>query len=168
MLHLAVAINDRDKGLIPTLISIFTLSKAYHTELVFTDGKVLIMDPKGMRFGEPKKYDKYHWVLVPLPWISPMQEDEIRKRAQDFVDLKPKYDWMGALFKGLFHIEDPEKWYCSEICYELIRDYMPPYSEALRTGWRTPEDLWKETALMLSRDFPKYNEQHRMYHRPKK
>lgn len=155
MLHLAVAINDKDKNLIPTLVSIFISSKCYHTELVFTDGKVLISDPKGTRFIE-RTYDRYHWVLIPLPWIIWKEEQVIREWAEEIVKSKPKYDWIGALFGGIHSsIENPKKWFCSELCAAAIRDYTPPLQK--NVFW-TPEKLWKTVSDYLKEIDPRYSE----------
>lgn len=158
MLHLAVAINDRNHDLIPFLISLFTWSKAYHTELVFTDGQVLKCDPNGgVRIEPVAGFNRYQWTLVPLPWINWVQEAEIRKRAESIVAAKPEYDWIGALFGGISSsAEDPSKWFCSELCAELIRDY----TEGIKNDkkWFSPDRLWKSTTSFLEIFEPRYSE----------
>lgn len=164
MLHLAVAINDKDRDLIPIFVSIFTLSKSYHTELVFTDGTALICDPTGVRFGT-RTYDRYHWVIIPLPWITRSQEREIRAHAEEIVLSKPKYDWLGAIFGGLTSwFDNPHKWFCSELCCYVLRDFTPALQEDAesihRYGkiWWTPELLWRTLSEYLDDHYPKYSE----------
>ena len=155
MLHVAVAINDKDKSIIPVLVSVFTLSKCYHTELVFTDGQVLTTDPKGTRFIE-REYDRFHWVLIPVPWINHIEEKEIRERAEEIIKTQPKYDWLGAIFGGIHSsIENPKKWFCSELCASLLRKYTPPLDV---DKWWSPEKLWKALSEYLDDYDPKYSE----------
>ena len=164
MLHLAVAINDKDRDLIPVIVSVWTLSKSYHTELVFTDGNVLICDPSGVRMGT-RVYDRYHWVMIPLPWINHMQEKCIRKWCEDMVAQKPKYDWLGAIFGGIAtFFDNPRKWFCSELCCAALKDYTPVLQEDATTNpfakrkWWTPELLWRTLAEYLMEYDPKYGE----------
>ena len=164
MLHLAVAINDKDRNLIPVIVSLFTLSKAYHTELVFTDNTVLICDPSGIRFGT-RVYDRYHWVLVPLPWITKTQEKEIRAHCEEIVAGKPKYDWLGAIFGGLAScFDNPRKWFCSELCRYVLKDFTASLADEstilckFRKTWWTPELLWRTLSEYLDNHDPRYSE----------
>lgn len=161
MMHLAVAINDKDRELMPIFVSIFTLSKSYHTELVFSNGEAVICGPSGIYFGT-RTYDKYHWVLVPIPWITEDEEEEVRVWCQKVVDEHPKYDWLGAICGGISaFIENPKKWFCSELCCAALQPYTEPLSKDatnifLRKWW-TPELLWRTVSEYLADNFPDYS-----------
>lgn len=155
MIHLAVAINDKDESVVSTLISIYTLSPAYHTELIFTDDKVFTMDPNGARF-ITRTYDRYHWVLIPLPWISPLQEKEIRTWVEELVASNPKYDWIGATIGRIKpEVGRNNKWFCSEACAAALAKYTPVIT---MDRWWSPVKLWKTCSDYLTQYDSKYAE----------
>jgi len=144
MLHLAVAINDKNNNLIPKIVSLFTYSVAYHTELVFSDGKAIFASHKAGITWVEREYNPYNWVNVPLPWIGRHEQILIREWCNDLVQQDAQYDWAGAIFGGFWNnIEDPNKWFCSELCAAAIREYTPPIKEAGDKKWWSPKDLWK-------------------------
>lgn len=100
MLWLAVALNDPDKSLVSRIIHACTKSAAYHCELIFTDGKSLIVTPRYIGTGI-KSYNFYNWTLVPIPGIDNVAEADIRQKCEDILAAKPKYDWLGAI-SGFF------------------------------------------------------------------
>lgn len=147
MLRLAIAVNDPDKRFLPSLISIFTRARAYHTELVFSDGNAI--EIVGSHLGwVTRDYDQYKWVMLNLPMVTDEEELAIRHEGQRLLDLHPKYDYVGAIL-GRFKrsLENPNKWYCSEFCRALLA----PYVEGLENDqkWITPDRLWRELAALL-------------------
>lgn len=154
MMYVAVALNGRSSELIPALVSLFTWSKAYHCELVFSDGYAVVCDPLGVRI-EKREYDHYRWCFVPLPMINEPEEESIRVEAERLVSLNPKYDYLGALL-GRFHanFQNKNKWFCSEITQYLLK----PYIYGLNTDeWMSPGDVWKITADYITLNYPDYN-----------
>lgn len=146
MLHVAILINDPDQELVSTIIRQFTRSVAIHAELVFSDGVATIVTPKQVELAKrPGKYDMYHWVMIPLPDITPMQEYLIRARAKEIYAEKPKYDYLGAI-SGFFGSsrQNKNKWYCGELVVELLSPYIP---ELNALDWAIPEDIWRILTL---------------------
>lgn len=155
-MHMAFMVNPVKFGIAPLLINISTLSKVHHSELIFTDGTVLTADPEHGVYYTKNTYDRFHWVLVPLPWINVAEEKVIRKWADDIVQQKPKYDWRGAIFGGfLYSLQNPNRWFCSELCAEAIMEYTP----ALKDGvWYSPNGLWKCLSEYLNTFDSRYSE----------
>lgn len=146
MLHVAILINDPDKSLISTIIRQFTRSVAIHTELVFSDGVATIVTPNQVALAKrPGKYDMYHWVMIPLPDITTVQEYLIRAKAKELYCKKPKYDYLGAI-SGFFGSsrQDKDNWYCGELVVELLSPYIPKLNTL---DWATPEDIWRTLVL---------------------
>lgn len=142
MLHVAVLINDPNKSFLSTLVQLFTKSVASHVELVFSDGIATIVTPKEVALDKrPYDYDLYHWVMIPLPDITPAQEYIIRTKAREIFYSKPKYDYLGAI-SGFFGSsrQNKHKWYCGELVAELLGDYIPELKEL---KWATPEHVWR-------------------------
>ena len=140
MLRLAVALNDPNKSLVSRIIHACTKSAAYHCELVFTDGRSLIVTPRYIGMGI-RSYNFYNWTLVPIPGVDNVAEADIRQKCEDILATKPKYDWLGAT-SGFFGSkkEDSSKWFCSELIAYLLKPYIP----TLNTNkWMTPDRLWK-------------------------
>ena len=154
MMHLAIAVNNRDRKLIPALISLFTWSKAFHTELIFSDGVTFQATSPGVKYYKDVVYDRYQWVLLPLLNITPEIEDKIRKRADAIESRHPKYDYLGAIFGG-FHstIEESDKWYCSELCRCLLRELFPSIND---DKWITPDRLWRGVAHDLTTTYSQH------------
>lgn len=142
MLHVAILINDPNKSIFSSIVQVFTKSVASHVELVFSDGVATIVTPQQVELAKrDTKYDKYHWVMIPLPEITSAQEAAIRKRAEELFAEHPKYDYLGAI-SGFFGSsrQNKSKWYCGEMVVELLKDYI------LELGilyWAVPEDIWR-------------------------
>ena len=143
MLSVAIAINDRNNKVVPFVVSLFTWAKAYHCELVFSDGQSVIADPRGVYWSK-RDYDPYQWILLPLFEISADEEAEIRKAAEEVIASHAGYDWLGAIL-GRFSssFDDPSKWYCSELTAYLLRNHVPTLNTE---EWITPQKLWRKTA----------------------
>lgn len=94
MMYLATAVND--SSLVSSLISIFTRSRSYHSELVFSDGYAFAISGKSIEMVK-RKYDWYKWHLVPLSMIESHDEELIKKDVQEILASNPKYDWLGAI-----------------------------------------------------------------------
>ena len=147
MISVAVAVNDRDRGMIPLIVSLFTWSKAYHVELVFSDGKSVVAEPKGIHWGD-HKFDPYTWVMMPLPQITKEQEIKIREEAESIINAEPKYDWCGAIFGAFMNtsFNQKDRWYCSELVAYLLRGVIP---EFIKESQFTPAEVWKVVANRL-------------------
>lgn len=152
MMKLAFAINDRNRSWISSLICIFTKAKAYHCELIFSDGNGVSAFPsEGITFG-PKDYnDTYSWVQLPLYWINEYEEQAIRNELQKIMTESKGYDYIGATFGKYWHAaQDSRRWFCSELCATLIA----PYVDTIKPHdkWYSPDELWKDVSWALSMD----------------
>lgn len=140
MMYLAVNINDENHNVTSLIVNIFTKSKSYHVEPVFSDGYAYRASPKQVGYVK-EEYNYYEWTLIPLPFIDEVNEAIIRKWFDDLDETHPKYDFLGAI-SGVFGSsrEDPDKWYCGELCVKAFGKYVPELNELT---WATPEKVWK-------------------------
>lgn len=146
MMCVAIAVNNRNPQLIPTLVSLFTWSKAYHCELIFSNGKSLVVDPSGVYWSEAE-FDPYQWVVLPLPQVTPEAEAKILSEAQSIIEKKPKYDWLGAIFgKFAKFLDREDRWFCSELTAYLLRDQLPKFDY---DRWISPAGVWRVVADYL-------------------
>lgn len=143
MMYLATAINDRDKSLLSGFISLFTWSKAYHSEIIFSDGMSLVCTPKIIGMVQRDSFDFYKWALTPLP-IDEAGEKEIREEVAKILETDPKYDYLGAIVGRIFRrVQSSKRWYCSELCGTLLNKHM----DGIYDGrWLTPAKLWRRVA----------------------
>ena len=151
MMYLATAVND--SSLVSSLISIFTRSRSYHSELVFSDGSAFAISGKGIEMVK-RKYDWYKWHLVPLPMVESGDEEFIKKDVQEILESNPKYDWLGAI-GGMWcsRLQNPDKWYCSEFCRKELKRFIPALNNDDK--WITPDRLLKiVTEYVCERDDP--------------
>ena len=137
MMYLATAVND--SSLVSSLISIFTRSRSYHSELVFSDGSAFAISGKGIEMVK-RKYDWYKWHLVPLSMIESHDEELIKKDVQEILASNPKYDWLGAI-GGMWcsRLQNPNRWYCSEFCRSELKRFIPTLNNDSK--WITPDRL---------------------------
>ena len=151
MMYLATAVND--SSLVSSLISIYTRSRSYHSELVFSDGSAFAISGKGIEMVK-RKYDWYKWHLVPLPMVESGDEEFIKKDVQEILESNPKYDWLGAI-GGMWcsRLQNPDKWYCSEFCRKELKRFIPALNNDDK--WITPDRLLKIVSEYVSeRDDP--------------
>ena len=146
MMYLATAVND--SSLVSSLISIYTRSRSYHSELVFSDGSAFAISGKGIEMVK-RKYDWYKWHLVPLPMVESGDEEFIKKDVQEILESNPKYDWLGAI-GGMWcsHLQNPDKWYCSEFCRKELKRFIPALNNDDK--WITPDRLLKIVSEYVS------------------
>jgi hypothetical protein len=95
-----------------------------HTEILFEDGRAFSSSAydKGVRFVTPESIAKSleaneeYWTVIPLPWIETPQ---ILEWCEG--EVGAGYDFRGAFASGfgMAH-QDEFKWFCSEICAEII------------------------------------------------
>lgn len=139
MMYLATAVNDH--SVMSSLISIYTRSRSYHSELVFSDGYAFCINGKKIEMVH-RQYDWYKWHLVPLPMIKEGDEKCIRQDVVEILNTNPKYDWLGAI-GGMWcsHLQNPNKWYCSEFCRMELRRFIPELNKDEK--WITPDRLLK-------------------------
>lgn len=151
MMYLATAVND--SSLMSSLISIYTRSRSYHSELVFSDGHAFSISGKSIEMVK-RKYDWYKWHLVPLPMIESGDEECIKQDVEEVLKSNPKYDWLGAIC-GMWcsHLQNPNNWYCSEFCRMELRRFIPTLNKDDK--WITPDRLLKIVSEYISeRDDP--------------
>ena len=151
MMYLATAVND--SSLVSSLISIYTRSRSYHSELVFSDGSAFAISGKGIKMVK-RKYDWYKWHLVPLPMVESGDEEFIKKDVQEILESNPKYDWLGAI-GGMWcsRLQNPHRWYCSEFCRKELKRFIPALNNDDK--WITPDRLLKIVSEYVSeRDDP--------------
>ena len=146
MMYLATAVND--SSLVSSLISIYTRSRSYHSELVFSDGSAFAISGKGIKMVK-RKYDWYKWHLVPLPMVESGDEEFIKKDVQEILESNPKYDWLGAI-GGMWcsRLQNPDKWYCSEFCRKELKRFIPALNNDDK--WITPDRLLKIVSEYVS------------------
>ena len=137
MMYLATAVND--SSLVSSLISIFTRSRSYHSELVFSDGYAFAISGKRIEMVK-RNYDWYKWHLVPLSMIESHDEELIKKDVQEILASNPKYDWLGAI-GGMWcsRLQNPNRWYCSEFCRSELKRFIPTLNNDSK--WITPDRL---------------------------
>lgn len=142
MMKIAIKVNSEPHDWVASLISIFTRSRAFHVEPVFSDGVSFVVTPKfiGLR-SRMHDYDKYHWVLLDCPWMTEEEENKQRSWAESIVLSNAKYDYLGAI-SGCFGSdrEDPSKWYCGEVCAKIFGDTVPEFK---KLKWATPDKVWR-------------------------
>lgn len=142
MMKLAVEVNADHNNWIANIVSIFTRARAFHVEPVFSDGTAFVATPSFVGLtAHVHDYDNYHWVLINCPWIDEAEEQKQRTWAEGINIYNLKYDYLGAI-SGAFHIhkEDPNKWYCGEVCVKVFGDTVP---ELKKLKWATPDKVWK-------------------------
>lgn len=150
MMKIAFAIHKRDRSIIPFIVSLFTWSKAYHCELVFSDGYTVSTDVSHGVYLRYAKYDTYHWVLLPLPWITQSAENSIRNTANKLIENKSGYDLMGAIFGSISkYFNDPNNYFCTELCSSLLQ----PWTSDFKQSWYNPDEIWK----IISNRLDKYS-----------
>ena len=137
MMYLATAVND--SSLVSSLISIFTRSRSYHSELVFSDGYAFAISGKRIEMVK-RNYDWYKWHLVPLSMIESYDEELIKKDVREILASNPKYDWLGAI-GGMWcsRLQNPNRWYCSEFCRSELKRFIPTLNNDNK--WITPDRL---------------------------
>ena len=137
MMYLATAVND--SSLVSSLISIFTKSRSYHSELVFSDGSAFAISGKRIEMVK-RNYDWYKWHLVPLSMIESCDEELIKKDVREILASNPKYDWLGAI-GGMWcsRLQNPNRWYCSEFCRSELKRFIPTLNDDNK--WITPDRL---------------------------
>lgn len=156
MMKAMFKLNDITYNFISFLICVTTWSKCSHAELCFSNGTVLTADPAdGVHFVDgikDRKYNPYYWSAVPLPWISPYEEDKILNHARTLIGRE--YDYMGAILGGLFACQESEKYFCSELVTDLLWQYTPGLNPM---KWISPNGLWKFLSNFLYENYPEYN-----------
>jgi hypothetical protein len=143
MMYLAVNINDYQHNVTSVIVNLFTWSKAYHVEPVFSDGYAFRASPKYMGYIK-EKYNYYEWLMIPCSFITEVEEAIIRKEFDELADRNPKYDYLGAI-SGVFGSsrQNPNKWYCGELCVKAFGEHIPALKEL---SWATPEKVWELVA----------------------
>lgn len=132
----------RPKSLIGFLISLRTLGKYSHCELVYND-YVYLSNPGGVRIkpfvykGNMDIYELDSHIEIPIV-------------LEEFKKLKGKeYDYSAILFSQLLElgIEHKDKYFCSELCLHLINkgldDSLTYNLKTLKANQFSPSKLYK-------------------------
>lgn len=99
-----------------------------HVELLFSDGMMFSASQyeDRVRFKQHNFYSK-SWMRIELP-ITSSQEAIVRDWCETQVG--KKYDYLGILgFIIPFIKDNPNKWFCSEVCDEACKDKLPIFSQ---------------------------------------
>lgn len=142
MMYLATAVNDPKWT--AAVISMFTKGRAFHSELVFSDGSALEITTRHIGMVN-RVYNWYKWHLIPLPEtvIDNDEETKIRERVTAYLQDDPKYDYIGAVFGKWFpHVQLKNRWYCSEFCRDVLKDRIPGLGDDEK--WITPDRLMRQ------------------------
>ena len=108
-------------GYIDYAIRLWTFSQYSHCEMVFSDGQTigvdLILPPTVTR--RTMRYNA-NWDLIDLD-IPCDREERIRFFVTQ--QLGKAYDWKGIFLSQVlpFKSEDPDKWFCSELCMAAFK-----------------------------------------------
>lgn len=143
LMYYAFYKGDRDTfrhGFFSLLIKILTFGRYSHVELVFPD---CILDdnkncfssrgmdnPKGVNFKKISFSHPKRWRFIPILWIQGNVDiNRIYRAAQRRVGAG--YDYQGVIHHYGLHFknDDPNKWWCSEICafmLGIVRYQMSP------------------------------------------
>lgn len=121
------------------LVKVLTGSDITHCELVFSDGMCF-----SSRYNRGTEFTKYFnldnpniWMIMDLPWISEEQEKRIREFC--YQEEGCQYDWLALVLGRLNPMHNhPEKWFCSEICSHVLKQY----TKGLNDFWYTPGRLY--------------------------
>lgn len=108
-------------NIVDKLTSMWTSGPYSHCELYFEDiDDCYSASPREnmCRFKKININDG-HWEIVDLD-DSKYDQKQIIRLAED--QLGKPYDWIGIIFSQIFPInkQDPNKWFCSEICAYLL------------------------------------------------
>lgn len=136
------------------LISLGTLSQIFHVELLFPFGQALTADPAGGVHWVKRDYNRFHWVELPLPWITKTQIDRIKKAADKIVNMGAGYDLLGAFFgQFISGAMSDDKFFCSELAVHLLAPYTPSLNV---TKWYSPSMLWTELYKIVKTKYPAF------------
>jgi uncharacterized protein YycO len=103
-------------------IRLWTYSKYYHSELYVDGLRITSHTGKGVTISKDTDWDR----IKKYATIKEIEvKDEIVKEAIEWVytqENKP-YDWKGIFLSQFLplSVDDQEKWFCSEICSELLK-----------------------------------------------
>jgi hypothetical protein len=121
-----------------------TWGRYSHVELQFSDDMCFSASWRdgGTRFKQIT-IDPTHWDILDVP-TTPEQEAVIRNFCAERIGVP--YDWIGAVSVLLpINLQDPVKWYCSEICAAALRSCVMRFPEKL-----SPSRMYKLTVKQLS------------------
>lgn len=111
--------------IIDKIISLVTLSKYSHCELIFDNGEWASSSPRdgGIRI-KVIEADPTHWDIFELNlWYTPEKQEFYEKLVRHWFVLNDykTYDWIGAI-GSLFHIDltSNDKEFCSQACACMI------------------------------------------------
>lgn len=135
-----IAFYKADGNFIDKIIRIITNSKYSHCELLLPDGRMFSSD--GWNNGIVRYTDKYtlcNWDFVNID-ITEYELSTLLSWCDHKVGLK--YDWMGvARFIIPFLKQDPEKWFCSELCCAALK-FIGKLSRKVESFKMSPQNLY--------------------------
>jgi hypothetical protein len=126
------------------IVAHWTRGPYSHCELLFSDGMAFSSSPRdgGTRFKQIE-FKPHHWDLYPLS-VDGEKEAAIRLWCEG--QLGKKYDWLGIFGFVVKNsaIQDPKKWYCSEICANVLNLFKVTHFPSIEI---TPNKLAKKITV---------------------
>lgn len=107
-------------SLVDALIRFWTWGPYSHVEVRFRDGMCFTASP---RYGTIMRRLEPYGDVWDLCHVESSYSDEQDVRGWCRTQLHKPYDYLGLFGLSLRHkrLQDPERWYCSEICGEVLR-----------------------------------------------
>ena len=131
-----------------TLIRLWTRSPYSHCELVIDDGDELLWISSSPRDGKVRilqnpSMNPNNWDYITIPNTVFADNQLIVKLVSP--QLGKKYDWLGIFFTQFLplNIQDPNKWFCSEIVTYLLKKSILSTIKN-KPAWYNPGRLYKE------------------------
>ena len=130
-------------GLFSKLIKWWTKSDYSHVEIILREKWISSNSHLGgvtVRELGPLK-DNWDYVEVK---VNGMRERPVNEFIESQSD--KKYDWSGIVWAQVFHItrgERQNKWFCSEICSEILRRFEDKKIAQFKSADMSPQDLYK-------------------------
>lgn len=131
------------------IVNFYTGGYGYsHVELVFSNDLSFSASPREgeCRFKDIDIYKEDTWVVVPLSETRYNQNIEALAWEEAHRLAGKKYDWKGILLNQVMHlgIDEPDKWWCSEVAMWLLRSFpfkISPNEAAKRFGAPSLEQI---------------------------
>ena len=105
-------------------IKIWTWSQYFHSEIIIDDKRISSYPQRGVeihQFNDNFDFEHFDYFEIDVPNLTQEQEKVLWQYLYD--QLHTGYDWDGIFFSQVFKlgINDPEKWFCSEITTKILQ-----------------------------------------------
>ncbi len=136
-----LAFKRNAKGIGSSLIRWFTKSDYSHVEMIIGDKWISSNAKGGVHIFdlEPLHED---WDYVEVR-VDKKEHEHVMKFIED--QKNAKYDFTGIVFCQLFKItrwENNKKWFCSEFCAQILKEFKVPKMQNINTANLSPKDLY--------------------------